>query len=190
MEMKRKNPKLILGFVGKLCVGKGEAISYLVNEYGFYASSCSDRIREEIKRSGQEITRERLLETGGKLRKEHGPEVLAKRTWENILQTGTDKAVIDSIRGIEEVKFLKTLPSFYLIALEADQEIRFERMKIRKREQDPQTFREFQKTEERDLSGDGRNVEACIKMADFKIENNGIQIELYQQLECLLEKIQ
>lgn len=44
---KREKPELVLGFVDFVCAGKGEAISYLVLQKGFYASSTSDRKREE-----------------------------------------------------------------------------------------------------------------------------------------------
>lgn len=186
---KNNQPKLVLGFVGKLCAGKGLAIAYLVEKYGFYASSCSDRIREEIRKQGKEVTREGLQEVGGKLRGEFGPAVLAQRTWENILDSGAKKAIVDSIRGKEEVDFLKTQINFYLIAIEADQRTRFDRMVSRAIKSDPITWEEFRKTEARDLTGDGRNIEACIKEADFHIENNGSAEELYQKLEKLLKNL-
>lgn len=183
-------PKIIIGFVGKLCAGKGFAISYLVEKHGFISSSCSDRIREEIRKNGDEVTRERLQETGGKLRQEFGPSVLAKKTIDDLSQKGVEKAVVDSIRATEEVELLKTIPNFYLIAVNADTKLRFDRMIARKRgESDPITFEEFQKTEERDLKGDGRDIEGCINMADFQIQNNGTEEELYQKLEEVLQKI-
>ncbi|MFH0937046.1 MAG: AAA family ATPase [Candidatus Daviesbacteria bacterium] len=182
-------PELTLGFVGKICSGKGTTVSYLVENKGFYASSCSDRIREEILRNGQEITRETLQETAGRMRKEFGPDVLAQRTWEHILQNGTQKAIVDSIRGIEEVNFLKILPKFYLIAIEADQKIRFERILSRGIPGDPKTWEDFIKAESRDLNKDGRNIEACLQAADFKIENNGTEKELYQKLDRMLANL-
>ncbi|MDO8638209.1 MAG: AAA family ATPase [Candidatus Daviesbacteria bacterium] len=186
----KKQPKIILGFVGKLCAGKGAAISYLVEKHGFYASSCSDRIREAIRADGLEVTREKLLEFGGKLREEFGPEALAKLTWEKISREGVKKAVVDSIRAKGEAEFFKTLPNFHLIAIDSDQKTRFERMKTRNRgESDPTTFEEFQKTEEVDISGGGRDVEAVIQMADFKIENNGTERKLHQKLDKLLEEL-
>ena len=187
--MIKNQPKIILGFVGKLCAGKGAAISYLVEKHGFYASSCSDRIRESIRGEGLEVTRERLLEFGGKLREKFGPEALAKLTWEKISQEEVNKGVVDSIRAKGEAEFLKTLPNFYLIAIDSDQKTRFERMKARKRESDPTTFEEFQKTEEADMNSGGRDIDAVIQMANFRIENNGTEKDLYQKLDNLLKKI-
>lgn len=182
-------PEIILGFVGKLGAGKGTAIDYLVEKHGFYSSSCSDRIREEIVRQGLEITRERLQEIGGKLREELGPAVLAIKTWEMLLSKEIEKAAIDSIRGLPEVEYLKTLPNFYLIAIEADPKIRFERITKRQRESDPQTWEDFFRAEERDLNKDGRNIDACIAAADFHIGNEGTTDELYKKVEEVLDKI-
>lgn len=187
--MPKKKPKLILGFVGKLCAGKGVSTTFLVEKHGFYYSSCSDRIREEILKRGQEITRERLQEVGGQLRREFGPAVLAKRTWQDVCRSEAKKAVIDSIRGKEEVEFLKTIPGFYLLAIEASPKIRFQRMVERGINSDPITWEEFLKTEDRDKTGDGRNIQACLKMADFKIENNGTIEKLQKKIGKILKKI-
>ena len=187
--MPKKKPKLILGFVGKFCAGKGVATEYLVKKHKFYYSSCSDRIREEILKRGQEITRERLQEVGGQLRQEFGSEVLAKRTWIDVCRSGGQRAVIDSIRGKEEVEFLKTIPGFYLLAIEANPKIRFQRMVERGINSDPKTWEEFLKTEERDKTGDGRNIQACLEMADFKIENNGTIEKLQKKIEKILKNI-
>jgi dephospho-CoA kinase len=43
--------------------------------------------------------------------------------------------------------------------------------------------------EERDNKKEGRDIEACLKMADFRIENNGTLKELYQKLDKVLKKI-
>lgn len=184
-----EQPKIVLAFVSKLCAGKGTAIAYLADKYGFTASSCSDRIREEIKKNGEEITRDGLQETGGRLRKEFGPQVLAERTWNKFLEEGVEKAVVDSIRGIEEVEFFKSKPNFHLIALESTSENRFARMVARKRESDPQTWEDFLAAEEKDNKGGGRDIDACMEMADFRIENNGTTEEMYKQIDHLLQKI-
>lgn len=183
-----KLPKIIIGLVGKNCSGKGEAVKYLVEKYNFVISSLSDRIRDEIRRKGQEITRENLQQTAGALRKEFGPQVLAKRSWEKISEQKVEKAVIDSIRSVPEVEFFKKLPHFYLIAIIADPKLRFQRMISRgsRGQTDPKTWEEFVKSEERDDTGDGRNIEACMEMADFHIKNEGTPDELYKQLDLIL----
>lgn len=187
--MSRKAPEIVLGLVGKLCAGKGTVINYLISKHDFYASSCSDRIREKIREQGLEVTRDRLLEFGGKLRGELGPAALAKMTWKKITEEGPEKAVVDSIRAVGEAEFLKDIPHLYLVALDADQKVRFERMAARKREADPQTFEEFQATEEADMNKGGRDVDACMQMADFHLENNGTEEDLNKKIDELLVKL-
>lgn len=185
----RKKPELILGFVGPICVGKGLAIEYLVKEYGFYYSSTSDRIREEIKRHGLKVTRKRLQKFGGELRKKFGSEVLAKRTWDDILHSGAKKAVVDAIRSKGEIEFLKRIPGFYLIAVLAKPKIRFQRIVERGRDDDPKKWEEFLKMEERDKKAEGRDIGGCVKMADFRIENNGTIEELESKIKKVLRKL-
>lgn len=182
-------PKVVLGFVGKVAVGKGATVDYLVQKHGFYASSCSDRLREWLKDNDQEITREKLQGLAGEWRQKFGPAILAEKTWQKILENGAEKVIIDSIRGLEEVQFLKAHPGFHLIAVDASPKARFQRILVRQRESDPKTWEEFNQMEQRDLTGDGRNIEACIKLADFHINNEGTTAELYQELEKVLSSL-
>lgn len=187
------SPQVVLGFVGRYCAGKGMAIAYLAEKYGFLTSSCSDRIREEIRKNSQEITRENLQTTAGRMRKELGPAVLAIKTWQFIQENSPEKAAIDSIRGLEEVDYFKAnVPNFYLVAIDVDQRTRFERMLERTKLEgraDLKTWEEFVRSEERDNNQDGRNIDGCIKRADFTIENNGTTEEFYQKIDQLLKKI-
>lgn len=184
-----EQPKIVIGLAGKFCSGKGSVAEYLVEKYGFKSSSFSDRIREEILSRGQEITRESLQEVAGQMRQQFGPEVLAARTLEKVTSEGAQKAVIETLRSVEEVEYLRKTPNFVLINVYSDPEVRLERMKARKREQDPQTLGEFIAAEERDLKKDGRSMEECIAMADNTIENNGTTEELHQKIDDLLQKI-
>lgn len=186
-----KQPKIVLGFVGRICAGKGVSIDYLVKKHGFIASSCSDRIREEIRRRGQEISREVLQQTSWELKEKFGATILADRTWQLLIEQGIEKVAVDSIRATEEIEYLKTKPNFYLIALEANQRLRFERLLQRQIEgqKEPTTWEEFVKVEKRDETGDGRNIQGCIDLADFKILNEGSLENLHQKLEEILKKI-
>lgn len=186
-----KQPKIVLGFVGKICAGKGVSIEYLVKNHNFIASSCSDRIREEIRRKGEEINRKNLQQTSWDLKQKFGPTVLAKKTWQNLIDQEMEKVAIDSIRATEEVRYLKLKPNFYLVAIEANQRLRFERLLKRhiKGQKEPTTWEEFVKVEKRDNTGDGRNIQGCINLADFKIVNEGTFKDLYQNLEEILKKI-
>ena len=181
-----KNKKIILGFVGLPCAGKGTVIEYLVEKYGFFYTSTSDEIREVIRKRGQKITRDSLQRVAGQQRQKHGPDIWAKKAWEKVKASKSSRAVVDSLRAIEEIEFLKKQPGFYLAAVSAKLKIRFQRMKERNREGDPQTWSEFVKMEERDRHAEGRSIDACLKMADFEIENNGNVEELHQAVNQIV----
>jgi dephospho-CoA kinase len=99
------------------------------------------------------------------------------------------RAVVDGIRGTEEVAFLKKKPNFYLLAVLADPKIRYQRMINRGRRDEKISWDDFQKMEERDKKAEGRNIEGCLARADFKIENNGTIKEFQKKIEKILRKL-
>ncbi|MDD3531927.1 MAG: hypothetical protein PHR64_00945 [Candidatus Shapirobacteria bacterium] len=184
--------KIIIGLVSPISAGKGTVISFL-QKRGFFCLSLSDRIREEIINQGREVTRERLLVVADQLRRDYGSDVLARRTWQIAQKQTLPKVAIDSIRGLAEVDFFKNQPGFYLIGLKASQRQRFLWARQRSREGEPLTFKEFVQIDKKDFfSGDGqvgRNISACLKRADFLINNNGTIEELEIKVIEVLEKI-
>jgi dephospho-CoA kinase len=186
----KNNPKIVIGFTGLMGSGKGLAVAYLAKKHGFISDALSNRVKEEILRKGEEINRLTLPITAGELREKYGPQVLAEKTWEKIIRENPQKVAIDGIRSPEEVEFFKNQPNFYLIALSAPQKLRFERLakRIVPGRKEPTTWKEFLAAEKRD-SQYGMNIPACIKLADFKIINEGTEEKLYQQLDKILSSL-
>jgi len=184
--------KIIIGLTGPIAGGKGIVADYL-DSLGFFRTSLSDRIREEILRRGEEITREKLQNVADELRNTYGPEVLASRTWQVILEKTKDKAVVDSIRGEAEVDFFKKDTDFVLIGVTAPAKLRYGRIKQRRREEDPQSWEEFIEVDKKDLKSGkgkfGRNIGKCLKKADFLIKNTGTPDELIEKTKKILRKI-
>lgn len=185
-----KQPKIIIGFTGLMGSGKGMAVNYLVEKYGFKSDALSNRVKEEVLKNGEEVNRITLPETAGRLREKFGLEVLAKKTLEKIMQENPDKVALDGIRSVEETVFLKKLPNFYLIAIETNQELRFKRLanRIVPGRAEPQTWEEFLAAEEKDRNF-GMNIPGSIKLADFHIKNEGTEKELFQSLDKILSNL-
>jgi len=119
---------IIIGLTGENCAGKGTVADYLAKK-GFYYYSLSDVIREELANDGKEITRDALIAKGNELRRNFGPDVLAKRT---IGKLQADRNyVIDSIRNPAEAKALLATGKMTLVYVTASPERRFARMKAR-----------------------------------------------------------
>ena len=161
MTKKRKKPELVLGLVSSVCAGKSTLSEFLIDKYGFFHTSFSGVIKEEIERRRQEVNRDRLQAVGGELRKKFGPEILAKRVWERVIASGKDRAIIDGLRSVEEARFLKEKPNFYLISVLADPRIRYQRMIKRGRRGESLSWEEFLEMEERDKTAEGRDIEGA-----------------------------
>jgi dephospho-CoA kinase len=181
---------MIIGLTSFLGAGKTTVGEYLVKR-GFVFYSLSDVIREEITASGHEITRELLQKIGNDMRRKFGNAVLAERILKKI---GHDKKknnyVIDSIRNPAEVEAMQKNKDFKLLFIDAPIELRFERVKERQREKDPQTFKEFKLAENKEMeSKDSANQQLakCKEMADFVVINDSAVEELYKKIEKLLQ---
>lgn len=176
---------MIIGLTGKNGAGKSVAAQYLQNG-GFIYFSLSDMIREEIRNTGQEVTRERLIETGRRLRTAYGPAALAELVLEKL---DIDKNyVIDSIRNPAEVKCLKRRKDFLMLCIEAAQKTRFERCQLRARENDSTDFSEFRRLEEMELKNDdpaGQQLLATATFADRIVNNDGTIAELDSQIRTI-----
>lgn len=179
---------MIIGLTSFIGAGKTTVGDYFVKQ-GFVFYSLSDVIREEIRNRGQEITRERLVEVGNELRKKFGSSVLADRIIEKINKKSGKNYVVDSIRNPAEIKALRKLNGFKLFFIDAPIELRFKRIKKRKREKDPGSFEDFKKAEQREMqSKDSSNQQLlkCRQMADAIIINDSTVKALYKKIDKLV----
>ena len=172
---------MIIGLTGSFCGGKDSVADYL-EEKGFVHFSLSDIIREECRKRKKKVTRDNLQKAGIELREKFGDSVLAERALKKV-KMGRDY-VITSIRHPDEVKALMKDKDFFLIKVDAPIRVRFERMRKRKREEDPQTFKEFKKLEKMEMEGNGsgQRIEECNAMAKITLINDS-------SLDILKEKV-
>lgn len=173
----------LIGLTGTNGSGKGEVASFFV-EKGYAYHSLSDIIREELRKQGQKITRDNLIRMGNLMREQFSPDILAQFVTKKV----EGHAVIDSIRNPKEVEYLKKQAGFILISVDAPVEIRFERVKKRGREESASTLQEFmaKEAEEMTTKERGQQLLACMKMADYTIQNDGTLQDLHKKLEEFL----
>jgi dCMP deaminase len=177
---------MIIGLTGKNGSGK-TAVSEYLQSRSFEYYSLSDEIRHEIRRRGLEITREVLIDVGNELREKLGPGILAERIL-NKLENDRNY-VIDSIRNPYEVDVLKRRSDFTLLALEADETIRFERSRKRGRENAARTLPQFVAEEARELDSSNpasQQLLATREKADMVVTNDGTLEQLHRRLDELL----
>ena len=184
-----KGEPMILGLSGPYAAGKGEVVAFLRSR-SFYSHSLSDVIRKELQARGLEETRERMIETGNRLRAEHGPAVLAQRLLTSLL--ADRNYVVDSIRHPAEVAALRTAgPGFKLLWVDAKENLRFERLRGRGRSGDPQSLEELRQLEARELGSTdpaGQQLRAVRDLADFVLHNDGDLATLHTELHRILER--
>jgi dCMP deaminase len=174
---------MIIGLTGRNGSGKTAVADYLRSR-GFEYYSLSDEIRREIRNRGLEIARDILIEVGNELRSRFGPGVLAERILRAL--ESDHNYVVDSIRNPSEVEVLRRRKDFTLLAVEADQERRFERSRSRGREKAAQTLERFIQEETRELDSNdpaSQQLNETQRKADLVVSNNGTLEELHRKLD-------
>ena len=167
---------MIIGLTGSLAAGKG-VVSDFLKEKGFVYLSLSDELREIARQRKIELTRENLQNLGNQMREENGSGVLAKLVSDKIKNQKYTNAIVDGIRNPAEISELRKLKNFFLVCVDAPQEIRFKRMQERNRESDPKIWEDFLKVDARDKgegeSESGQGAGKCMEQADFNLINDG-----------------
>lgn len=180
---------MIIGLTGKNGSGKGEVVNILTAS-GFICHSLSDIIRDEIKKKGEAVTRDKLIEMGNLLRKEGGPAALAERILKKL--DPEKNYTIDSIRNPAEVRVLRARSDFCLLHVSCPQKLRFERTRTRGRENDPETFEEFVKIERKELKGldpTQQQLDQTIALADREIANDSSLQDLQKNILDVLRDL-
>jgi dCMP deaminase len=176
-------PYRLIGLTGGNGSGKGEAAAWLRGRSYAYLS-LSDVIREELRRDGIAETRDALIARGNALRRTFGADVLARR----VLAQVTGPTVIDSIRNPAEVAALRREEGFVLLAFDAPAAVRFERAVRRGRDESAPDLGAFirKEAEERSADPSAQQLDACMALADIRIENGGTIEDLHHRLEELI----
>ncbi len=180
---------MIIGITGYLGAGK-DTVAEILMKKGFKHISLSDILREELRSRKKPVTRKNLQEIGNEFRERFGPGALAVRALLTIPEN--EDYIISSIGTVGEIEVLKKKKDFILIFVDAPQKTRWERIKKRKREQDPQTYKEFKKMEEKESKGGGkqyREFEKTRKLADIILINDKTKKILEEKVERMLKNI-
>ena len=183
-----RNIMNIIGITGTLGAGKGTIVDYLISHYGFKHYSVRGYLIEEALKRGMELNRDTYVVVANDLRATYGPSYITDQLYLQAAENG-DNAVIESIRTPGEVDSLRKHEHFLLFGVDADPEIRYERVVNRASETDQISFETFIENEQREMSStdpNHQNIGKCMQMADHVFLNNGDFQDLYQQVEQVL----
>jgi len=182
---------IIIGITGTLGAGKGTIVDYLVHNKDFAHYSVREYLIKEISKRGLPVNRDNMVLVANELRAKHNPSHIVEQLYRTALQNQKN-CVIESIRTPGEAEMLKSKGDFYLIAVDADAELRYKRIVLRASETDHVSFETFIANEEREMTSkdtNKQNLKKCIEMADHVLFNNGSIEELYTKLISVLLKI-
>lgn len=181
--------RLVLGVMGPIGSGKDTFANYLKEKHGFFATSFGDTVRAELAALGIEETRENQQKLGVENRKKYGADYWAKKLVEKIISSGAELAVINGVRTVDDAAVPREAfgDKFKLVILDCPAEIRFARLKARKRGGDPETFEEFKKQEKAEF--EKFKFSDTVKLADFTVKNDSTFEDFHKGIDKLVKNL-
>jgi dephospho-CoA kinase len=182
---------LIIGITGTIGAGKGTVVDYLVEHFDFKHYSVRKYLTELLVMNGIEPNRDNFTELANRLRTENNsPSYIIEQLYDQAAKHGQN-AIIESIRTVGEIEKLRAMGEFILIAVDADRKLRYDRIYARKSETDNIGFEKFISDEEREMEStnpNNQNIGACLKLADYVIQNNGNLPILYTEVAKIINQ--
>lgn len=187
---------MILGVVGLHGAGK-EEVAKILKRKGFTVLDMGDIIREEMKKAGIDVTHATDQKFPVELRKVKGNDIVARLSMAKITAAGANDVAIIGLRSTYELDYFKSkIPDMLVVAVDAPEEMRFERLKRRGRPGDPKTFEEFHARGEREAKANADSEEqrkaglyTLIGNADYKIVNVSTRKALEKEVQRVLDSI-
>lgn len=182
---------IIIGITGTLGSGKGTVVKYLIENKGFEHYTVRGFLIEALKERNMYVNRDTMRSLANQLRKENSPSYIIEKLAEKALQSGKN-CIIESIRTPGEVEALKKYPKFVLLAVDADINLRYQRIRERNSVTDQVSFETFVDNEKLEMHSEDpneQNLSRCIEMADHTILNNDSIDSLNNDIEAFLKNL-
>lgn len=181
---------MIIGITGTDGAGKGTVVTTLIAR-GFTHYSARAFIVAEIEKQGLPVDRNQMRLTANALRAERGDEYVVRQAYERAVTEQHSRVVIESLRAIAEARYLQQRGGI-LLAVDADQAVRYQRVQARRSASDKVTYEQFvahEELEKNDPDPHGMQKARVMEMADYTIMNNGTVAELEQAVEAFLTSL-
>lgn len=181
--------KKVICLAGEIAAGKGTVSDYLVKKYGVEYFRFSDLGKDILKRLHKKINRQNMSAINSALRKVFGEGYLVEILLEDIKKSKGSWIVLDGARKKEEIDGLRErICDFWLIYVEAKDEIRYQRLKERAENSGDnlKTFEQFQADAQLETE---KNIRELEKLADYIIDNSGSREALSEKVDKIASKI-
>ena len=178
----------VIGLIGMIGSGKDAVNDYIANKYGYKVVHMGDIVRTIAKERGLDTHRNNLDSIQKECTEKHGQGYFAQEVVREIKESGVEKAIINGIRRPVDAEVPKKIfgNNMILVQVDADPQVRFERLSKRGRPGDPKTIEEFERQERDQFKL--FNLEKTLKRVDHKLENDGTLKELHDKIDKLLKK--
>jgi len=179
--------KLIIGFAGEMGSGKGSIAEHIVENYNAGSHKFSQIFRDILDRVYLDQSRENISKLSLILRQNFGEDILAKSIFHDVQNDEHEIIVIDGVRRLEDIVYLRNLPEFKLLYVDADIKIRYERLVQRGENagDSSKTFEQF--CDDHKANADAYIVD-LMKSANTVVHNNGTYEELYKQIDEFIKQ--
>ena len=178
--------KIIIGLAGEMACGKGTAARHIEEKYKASSYRFSTMLRDVLDRLYIEQTRENVANISTILRQNFGEDLFAKVMAEDVKKDENEVIIIDGIRRLADIEYLKKIPEFKFIYIDTDIKVCYERI-IKRGENTDDNDKTFEKfVEEHNLETE-LQINDLKNYADFVIDNNIDFNHLYEQIDKIIE---
>ncbi|HUW60489.1 MAG TPA: deaminase [Candidatus Bathyarchaeia archaeon] len=165
----------VIGFTGALGSGCSFIADNLAGQRDYLKVGLSDILHQMLREKGLPESVDNLQNLGNDLRKQHGQDYLsmeaitrADRQWPSGHYNGV---ILDGFRNAAEIEPLSQIPNFHLIAVQASEAKREERLTKKKRCVNHEEFVRTAKRDSEERDSYGQQVSRCMQLADIVIQN-------------------
>ncbi|MBU0636672.1 MAG: AAA family ATPase [Patescibacteria group bacterium] len=181
----KTNKKIIIGLTGEICSGKGIIAKYLTDRYNASSYRFSSMLRDVLARLHLPISRKNMQLISTVIRQYFSQDIMAKVITKDVKNSKENIIVVDGIRRMSDIKYLKTINNFKLIRIIADPKTRYKRLIIRKENKgdENKTYEEFLEDHKKEAEAE---VLIIMSKANLEINNNSSLENLYKQVDQII----
>lgn len=180
--------KIVIGFTGQIACGKGAVKKYLMEKYGADDFRFSTMLRDVLGRLQIETSRENLQTISFLLRQNFGEDTLAKAMAYDLKNSTAELIVVEGIRRLADIKYLREVPGFKLVRVVANEKLRYERVVSRNENKgdDQKTYEQFLADQNAEAE---KEIPTVMAAADYEIINEGSMNGLESEIDRILADI-
>ena len=178
--------KIIIGLAGEMACGKGTAAKHVEEKYRASSYRFSSMLRDVLKRLYVEEKRENIQKLSTMLRQNFGEDLFAKVMAEDVNKDENEVIVIDGIRRLSDIEYLKKIPEFKFVYIDADMLNCYKRI-IKRGENSDDNNKTFKEFEREHLQESELQINDLKNYADFVIDNDVDFNHLYEQIDKIIE---